>query len=42
VFMAAIGPLNSLVKKTPTCADCGAQVSAPPAHLSAHAPAHAA
>jgi hypothetical protein len=24
MFMAAIGPLNSLVAKTPTCAQCGA------------------
>jgi hypothetical protein len=26
VFIAAIGPLNSLVAKRPTCADCGAVV----------------
>ena len=24
-FIAAIGPLNTLVAKKPTCADCGAQ-----------------
>jgi hypothetical protein len=42
VFMAAIGPLNSLVKKIPTCADCGAHVSAPPARLTAPVHAHAA
>jgi hypothetical protein len=26
VFIAAIGPLNALVAKLPTCADCGAPV----------------
>jgi hypothetical protein len=26
IFIAAIGPLNSLVAKRPTCADCGAVV----------------
>lgn len=26
LFMVAIGPLNSLVGKKPTCADCGAVV----------------
>ena len=26
VYIAAIGPLNSLVAKRPTCADCGALV----------------
>ena len=26
LFMVAIGPLNSLVRKKPTCADCGAVV----------------
>jgi len=26
VFIAAIGPLNSLIAKRPTCAECGAQV----------------
>jgi hypothetical protein len=27
LFIAAIGPLNSLASKRPTCADCGAIVS---------------
>jgi hypothetical protein len=26
VFIASIGPLNSLVRKMPTCADCGAPI----------------
>ena len=26
VFIAAIGPLNTLVRMRPTCADCGAQI----------------
>lgn len=26
VFIAAIGPLNSMVAKKPTCADCGSRV----------------
>lgn len=30
VFIAAIGPLNTLVAKLPTCADCGAPVDAKP------------
>ena len=28
VFIAAIGPLNTLARALPTCADCGAPVSA--------------
>jgi hypothetical protein len=30
VFIAAIGPLNSLIAHKPTCADCGAPVELPP------------
>jgi hypothetical protein len=30
VFIAAIGPLNTLVRKQPTCADCGAIVDHAP------------
>jgi hypothetical protein len=26
VFIAAVGPLNALVAKLPTCADCGAPI----------------
>lgn len=25
-YIAAIGPLNTLVRKKPTCADCGAEI----------------
>jgi hypothetical protein len=32
VFIAAIGPLNTLVGKKPTCAECGAIVSDELAH----------
>lgn len=30
VFIAAIGPLNAMARKRPTCADCGAIVDAAP------------
>lgn len=30
VFIAAIGPLNTLARKRPTCADCGAITNALP------------
>jgi hypothetical protein len=35
VFIAAIGPLNTLVRKRPTCADCGAEVEQARPQLSA-------
>lgn len=33
VFIASIGPLNALVRKLPTCADCGAPIEREPAQL---------
>ena len=40
VFIAAIGPLNTLVRAVPTCADCGAPIPADaPAPRSTPAPA---
>jgi hypothetical protein len=29
VFIASIGPLNSLIRKPATCADCGAPIERP-------------
>jgi hypothetical protein len=35
VFIAAIGPLNALVAKLPSCADCGAPIERTAAPLGA-------
>ena len=33
MFIAAIGPLNTLVRTPPTCADCGAPIDSAPRAL---------
>jgi hypothetical protein len=33
MFIAAIGPLNALIAKRPTCADCGAPIERESASL---------